>query len=59
MPESLLGGALGGEEQKQEAEGPAALAFRRVDAFAAAVAVAADRVPAQDPRALLERLRNF
>ena len=44
MPESLLGGALGGEEQKQEVEGPEALAG--VDAFAAAVAAIASR---QDP----------
>src|ERR1700730_5828071 len=44
MPESLLCGALGGEEQKQEVEGPEALAG--VDAFAAAVAAIASR---QDP----------
>ena len=44
MPEGMLGGALGGEEQKQEVEGPEALAG--VDAFAAAVAAIASR---QDP----------
>jgi len=45
MPESLLGGALGGEEQKPEIERPETLAG--AEAFAAAVAAIASR---QDPQ---------
>jgi hypothetical protein len=45
MAEGLLGGALGGEDEKREVESPATLAG--AEAFAAAVAAIASR---QDPR---------